>query len=137
MKRRLLRNSRGFTLIELMVVVIIVGILASVAIPLYRSNVRKAAATEGAAFLGSLLTQERVYYAENSTYSSDVAATGAHDVLVDPTGNKYFQSTPTMTGVSASGFSASVNSTIGAANGVTVQMVYTNTAGATISYSGL
>jgi prepilin-type N-terminal cleavage/methylation domain-containing protein len=125
------RQSRGFTLIELMVVVIIVGILASVAVPIYRANIRKAAASEGAALLGSVLTSQRIYYAEYNTYASSPSALG-----VDTIGNKYFTSF-TLSGVSASGFTASTTSSTAPADGVTVQMQYTNAGGATISYSGL
>ena len=125
------RNSKkGFTLIELMVVVIIVGILAAVAIPIYRSNIKKAAASEGAALLGAVLTAQKVYYAENSTYTSNKS-----DLNVETTGNKYF-SDYTLSGVSATGFTASTTGS-GTASGVTVTMTYTNAGGATISYSGL
>jgi prepilin-type N-terminal cleavage/methylation domain-containing protein len=125
------KNRKGFTLIELMVVVIIVGILAAVAIPIYRANIRKAAASEGAALLGAVLTSQKVYYAEYSTYASSPSA-----LSVDTIGNKYFTSF-TLSGVSASGFTASTTSSTAPADGVTVQMQYTNAGGATISYSGL
>ncbi|MGB9643233.1 MAG: type IV pilin protein [Candidatus Ratteibacteria bacterium] len=123
-------NKKGFTLVELMVVVIIVGILASVAVPIYRANIKKAMASEGAALLGSVLTAQRIYYAEYNTYTSNKAELG-----IETTGNKYFTDY-TLSGVSATGFTATTQGT-GAASGVTVTMTYTNAGGATISYSGL
>ena len=48
-------GRKGFTLVELMVVVIIVGVLAAVAVPIFRGNVKRAMASEGAALLGSVL----------------------------------------------------------------------------------
>lgn len=123
------RSKGGFTLIELMTVVIIVGILAVVAIPLYRAQLNRARASEGAALLGSVLTAERVYYAEHSTYTSSYS-----DLGIDTTGNKYFTSDPTISGVTAGGFTAvAVGS--GDAATIAVTMVYTNASGATLSYN--
>lgn len=79
------KRSGGFTLIELMTVVIIVGILAIVAIPLFKGQINRARASEGAALLGSVLTAERVYYAEHKEYTADQDELG-----VDGEGNKYF-----------------------------------------------
>ncbi|NQT22817.1 MAG: prepilin-type N-terminal cleavage/methylation domain-containing protein [Candidatus Omnitrophica bacterium] len=66
-------GKKGFTLIELMVVIIIVGILAAVAVPMMRANVRRAYGTEGAAIAGSIRTAERIYQAEHKTYTDNLA----------------------------------------------------------------
>lgn len=59
-------NSRkGFTLIELMVVVLIVGILAAVAIPILRGRIDAAKWSEGKAMMGSIGTAIRAYHAEH------------------------------------------------------------------------
>ena len=59
------KNSAGFTLIELMIVVAIIGILAAVAIPKFADLIRKS--QEGAAkgALSSLRSALRVYYSDN------------------------------------------------------------------------
>ncbi|MCH8957152.1 prepilin-type N-terminal cleavage/methylation domain-containing protein, partial [candidate division KSB1 bacterium] len=41
-----MNNQRGFTLVELMITIVIVGVLATVAIPLYQANVKRAKGSE-------------------------------------------------------------------------------------------
>ncbi len=72
--KKLLKSKAGFTMIELMVVVIIVGILAAASVPVYRGNVKKAIATEAVATLGSIRSAERLYNAEYNTYTDVTAA---------------------------------------------------------------
>lgn len=70
------RNQRGFTLVELMIVVIIVGILAAVAIPMYQGATERAKASEAVAALGTIRGAMRVYYAEHGTYVNANFVTG-------------------------------------------------------------
>jgi prepilin-type N-terminal cleavage/methylation domain-containing protein len=58
------RERKGFTLIELMVVILIVGILAAVAIPLMRGRIDSAKWSEGKAMMGTVATALRAYGAE-------------------------------------------------------------------------
>ncbi len=59
-----MKSRKGFTLIELMVVILIVGILASVAIPILRGRIDSAKWSEGKAMMGSIATAIRAYAAE-------------------------------------------------------------------------
>ena len=61
---RRLRNKKGFTMIELMIVAIIVAILAVVLIPLMTANKYRAFSTECEAALGTIRTALRVVQAE-------------------------------------------------------------------------
>jgi type IV pilus assembly protein PilE len=63
------RSTRGFTLIELMMVVAVVGVLAAIAYPSYQEQVRKGKRAEGrGALLKGAQMQER-YYTTNNAYS--------------------------------------------------------------------
>lgn len=58
------KNKAGFTLVELIIVIVIVGILSIVAVPIYRGYTLKSKMTEGKSLTGSIITAQRVYYAE-------------------------------------------------------------------------
>lgn len=60
-------NQQGFTLMELLVVVIIIGILATIALPQFAKTVDKAREAEASSVVGSLLTGEYAYFQETAT----------------------------------------------------------------------
>jgi prepilin-type N-terminal cleavage/methylation domain-containing protein len=67
------QERNGFTLIELMIVIFIIGILAAAAIPLMRGRVDSAKWTEGKSALGTIATAMRAYAAEkrqNGSYGA-------------------------------------------------------------------
>ena len=68
--KKILTNNKGFTLIELMIVVAIIGILAAIAIPNFMSYQCKAKASEAKSNLGNLMTAQEAYRAEYDMYSS-------------------------------------------------------------------
>jgi len=74
-----MKSKKGFTLIELMVVIFIVGILAAVAIPIMRGRIDSAKWSEGKAGAGSIRTAARAYIAEKGD-SYDFAS---NDSLTD------------------------------------------------------
>ncbi len=65
-----LKNEQGFSLVELMIVVAIIGILAALAVPRFQSFQAKAKQTEAKNNLSHIYTLEQTYYGDNDAYSS-------------------------------------------------------------------
>ncbi len=70
--------QKGFTLIELMIVVAIIGILAAIAIPAYQNYTIRAQVTEGLNLADGWKTQAAEFYANNGTFptTAQVSASG-------------------------------------------------------------
>ncbi len=66
--RKTIRENKGFTLIELMIVVAIIAILAAIAIPNYMNYRYKARTSEAKSNIGAIRTLEESYAAESSNY---------------------------------------------------------------------
>jgi len=66
-----MRNKKGFTLIELMVVVLIVAVLAAVLVPMFTARLEAARWSEGKAGAGTIATAIRAMYAEEGEDSFD------------------------------------------------------------------
>lgn len=73
---RCLRDTKGLTLIELVVAVGVVAILAAIAMPLYQSFLKKAKAVEAESVLRDIERLETTYYIENGTYSNNLSVIG-------------------------------------------------------------
>jgi len=69
--------QKGFTLIELMIVVAIIGILAAVAIPAYQNYVIRGQVTEGLSLAAGWKTAISEFYAQNGTFPTGASVTGS------------------------------------------------------------
>lgn len=85
LKKRILR---GFTLIELIIVIVIIGILASVGAPMMSSNIQRAKMSEAVAAMGGIRGAERAYYVENGRYVNVGPLSWEDDIFSNPL-NKY------------------------------------------------
>ena len=75
-RKRMEDREEGFTLIELMVVVLIIAILIAIAIPTFLGARKRAQDRAAQSNLRNALTAEKTYYTDKQVYSADVAATG-------------------------------------------------------------
>jgi type IV pilus assembly protein PilA len=66
-RQRQQRGSEGFTLVELMIVIVIVGILSAIALPNFLNQTKKAAATEAKQQVSSVFKQTHAYVLENGS----------------------------------------------------------------------
>jgi len=96
-------SVRGFTLMELMIVVAVVALLAAVALPSYQGSVRKARRTEAKASLSAAAQMMERYLTEKGTYAT--AALGSGGVYADHSENGRYALS--LSGLTASTFTLS------------------------------
>ena len=104
-------KMQGVTLIELMVVVLVVGILASIAVPSYRAYLLRSHRVEATAALLNLAAAQEKFYLQNNTYTTKledappdglglqaVTANDFYDIAIDSADAAGFQATATAKG---------------------------------------
>ena len=125
--KRFIRQNRGFTLLEVLMVVIIIGILATLAIPQYTKTVEKARASEAYSNLGSIRKAEWIFYNEQSpqTFTTNFASL----YIESPNSNANRNFNYTVGGVSATAFTVSAARASGTNSGEVITMNQIGTTG--------
>jgi type IV pilus assembly protein PilE len=87
-------RSRGFTLIELMIVVAIVAILAAIAIPSYTDYIRRGRLTDAISKLSAMRVRMEQYFQDNRSYNGvPFAACDSRSIAPLPPDTTYWQYT--------------------------------------------
>lgn len=71
-----MQQQKGFTLVELMVAVAIIGILSALVFPSYQRYVMRSARTEGQAKLMEVMQAQERFYSQNQTYTTNLGVGG-------------------------------------------------------------
>ena len=84
------KKDRGFTLIELMIVVAIIGIISSIAYPSYTGYVIESRRADGMALINQIMQAQERFYTNSYTYSVDLTDLGyGSAAAVDSEGSHY------------------------------------------------
>jgi type IV pilus assembly protein PilE len=69
-------SSKGFTLVELLITMVVVAILAAIAFPAYVDHVMRARRSEARAALQEMAVRQQAFFLNSRTYTSTLGATG-------------------------------------------------------------
>lgn len=83
------KKQHGFTLVELMIVVVVIALLSMVAIPAYNDNVRKGRRADAKSTLTTAAARMEQYFMDNKSYTTDMKNLGYADSPADSVDGYY------------------------------------------------
>lgn len=92
--RKSMRGQKGFTLVELMVVIAIIGVLAAIAVPMFTDSTDSAKNAKSQADKKALESALQLYYVDNSKYPVAATYGGLGAILAPSSGKKYMKEMP-------------------------------------------
>ena len=137
-----MRFTRGFTLIEVMITVVIIAVIAAVAVPNYTDYVTRSKFQEAHGMLSDLRVKMEPYYMDNRRYSSDTAgATCGLGNTITVNGSRYFTYTCATSAPNATGAQQYVLTATGVGaeglGGLAFTINHANTRGTTVTGSSV
>jgi len=134
MQKRIVRDNKGFTMVELMIVVIIVGILTAVGVPLYLNYVQDAKVASAKTLVSSIVTAEKLYFQKTGTFVNVTDALFEGDPTLNPINVDVRDATQfwtvSVSGATVDGFTVNIDGKDAGDEGD-----YTDIAGVTYTYN--
>ena len=125
-------QARGFTLIELMIVVAIVAVIAAVALPNYFGSVRKSRRADAITALNQIAQAQERWRANNVSYTTVLTSAGLN--VPNPSSGYY---TLAVSGVSGTGYTATATAAGAQLNDATCTSMTLAMAAGTLSYTAV
>ncbi|MDR3113125.1 MAG: prepilin-type N-terminal cleavage/methylation domain-containing protein [Endomicrobium sp.] len=130
-----MKKSKGFSLVEIIIVMVIIGILSLVAVPIYRGHVARSIATEGRALVHEAAASQEIFRARTQSWFTGVnnSTNAISELGLNSKRNNYFREFQfTIANANANSFTVSTTGK-GKAENIIVTLTWTSDAPAVVT----